>query len=231
MSRLLGALKLDMLFQFRSGFHIIYAIISVIYITIVNALPQTWGELAVPFLIFSDPSVLGFFFIGGLVMLEKGQGILDLVSVTPLSETEFLLSKIISLNAIAVAASLSIGIFTHQTFNVFLMLSSVILSASFFTIVGFLVALSSHSINHYFGRVIPMMLVIILPVFTLIEFPWSKLFYLLPSVAVARLMMMAFFDGNLSDTLICLVIAFLWNLFIFNYAVNKFKIYVISGGA
>lgn len=230
-SRIWAAFQLDALFQFRSGFYAIYLILSLIYIIIVNTLPTKWGAIAVPFMIFSDPSVLGFFFIGGLVMLEKGQGILDLVSVTPLSEVEYLLSKIISLNVIALLASLAIVTFTHQSFNLILLILSVLLSSSFFTMFGFLVALSSHSINQYFGKVIPLMLLIIIPVFSLIGFPFSKLFYVFPSTASAKLMIDTFFGCHLLDTVMCLLILMAWNCLIFIHVIKKFKAYVITGGA
>ncbi len=107
-------------------------VLSIIYIIAIRALPKAWGDIAVSFMIFSDPAVLGFFFIGGLVMLEKGQGIVDLVIVTPLRIREYVLSKVLSLAIIAIIVSLAIAIFAQRVFNPVILIVSVLLVASFF---------------------------------------------------------------------------------------------------
>ena len=228
--RLVGAIKSDLLFQFRSGFHGIYAVLSVFYIIIINLLPTSWGSIVAPFMIFSDPSVLGFFFIGGLVMLEKGQGTLDLVTVTPLRTKEYLLSKVISLNLISLVAGIAIAVFTHQTVNWLVLIMSILLAASVFTLFGFMVAIKCHTINQYFGRVIPWMFLIIVPCFSLIGFPMSGLFYVLPSVAAAKLFIIAFNGGASIDLILCCISMATWLYVLMKRATLDFEAYSIKVG-
>lgn len=228
--RLWTAFKLDSLFQFRSGLHLIYVVLSLIYVVVINQIPLVYGDIVVPFMIFSDPAVLGFFFIGGLVMLEKNQGVIDLIVVTPVRSYEYLLGKVIALNAISVLASFAIALFTQRSFNGVYLFLSVLLTGSFFTMCGFLLALTSKSMNHYFGRVIPAMLLIIAPCFTLIGFPYSEVFYIVPGVASAKLIFGAFHQTPLLSMGICLMIMCLWNVIIFKHIMKRFASYSVSGG-
>lgn len=220
--RIWAAIRLDTLFQFRSGLHAIYVVLSFIYIVAINVMPKSWGDVAVPFMIFSDPAVLGFFFIGGLVMLEKGQGIIDLIEVTPASVGEYLLGKVIALNVISLLASLAIAVFTDRDFNLLVLLVAVMLTASFFTMFGFYIALGSRSMNHYFGRVIPMMVLIIVPCFSLIGFPYSELFYVVPSVAAAKLIFGAFWQVSLLEMIVCTVSLLIWNYGVYRAVIAFF---------
>lgn len=230
MRRLFGAIKLDLLFQFRSGFHGIYLFLSGVYILIIQQLPKEWLSVVVPLVIFSDPAVLGFFFIGGLLMLEKVQGIVDFVHITPLKKGEFLMSKVISLTLLALIASVSIALLSGSAFNVLLLIISVVLIASFFTMFGFLVALTSRSMNHYFGRVIPAMLLIIIPCFSLIGIPYGQFFYLFPSVSAAKLLMLTFGGGTFLDMVLCTMSMLVWNGLLFLYVTGRFDRYTLVGG-
>ena len=228
--RLLNAIKSDLLFQFRSGFHWIYVVISIFYIMIINLLPDQWGNVLVPFVIFSDPSVLGFFFIGGLIMLEKGQGILALVTITPLRTYEYLLSKIISLNLISLLASLAIALFTGHSFAWLTLILAVILTASVFTLIGIMVAIQCQTVNQYFGRVILWMLLIILPCFSLIGFPLSWLFYSVPSVASAKLFIIAFSGGAVVEIMACSLSMGIWFYVLMRRVARNFDVYSIKEG-
>ncbi len=95
---------------------------------------------------------------------------------------------------------------------------------------GCYIAMGSKTINQYFGKVVPMMLVIILPVFSLIEFPYNQLFGIFPSVSSARMIMEAFFGGSGYLFYVWILIMALWNYLMFKVVVNKFESYAITGG-
>src|SRR5690554_5975368 len=95
--RLLHAVWADIRFQFKQGFYLVYVLITITYLIILSFLPEEILSVGLPLVIFSDPSVLGLFFIGGIIMLEKMQGILSVLVVSPLRTTEYILSKVISL--------------------------------------------------------------------------------------------------------------------------------------
>ncbi len=163
-------------------------------------------------------------------MLEKGQGILDLVTITPLRTKEYLLSKVISLNVVSLAAGITIAVFTHQTFNWLLLIMTILLTASVFTLFGFMVAIRCHTVNQYFGRVIPWMILIIVPCFSLIGFPMSGLFYVFPSVAAAKLFIIAFNGGANIELLLCCISMAAWLYVLVKRSVVDFEAYSIKVG-
>lgn len=75
MVRIVNALKADILFQFKQGFYFIYIVISVFYLIILSQLSPEIIQLILPIILYIDPSILGLFFIGDILLLEKEQGI------------------------------------------------------------------------------------------------------------------------------------------------------------
>jgi len=228
-ARVLGAFKTDVVFQYRSGFHMIYSVLSLVYILVINQLPDKWTDYLVPFMIYSDPSVLGFFFIGGLVMLEKDQGTIEMIMVTPLRLREYLLSKVVSLGLISMTAGFAIAFFTGQFFNPLLLALSIGATSCFYTLIGFLTALSSRTVNGYFGKVIPLTLLLILPIFLLVPFRDSFWLLLLPMVGSAKLFLNVFVGAKISETLGIVCIMRFWSWFLFLWSEKSFLRYSQGG--
>lgn len=191
--RIVNALKADVRFQLKQGFYLVYIILTLIYMVILGKLPQEWKSTIIPLVLFSDPSMVGFFFIGALVMLEKVQGVIQYVVVTPLRSLEYLLAKVVSLTILAIAATIMITLTTYgYQLNWVLLILAVTLTSSFFVFYGFIVAVRCTTLNQYFIRMIPYLLLIVLPCFSLIGFPYAWLFNIFPSVAGLKLVYGAF---------------------------------------
>lgn len=188
--RLLHAILADMRFQIKHGFYLVYVIITVMYLIILSFLPEDILSFALPLLVFSDPSVLGLFFIGGIILLEKGQGVLMVLVVTPLRSTEYILSKVISLSVISAAAALAITWFSYfPSVNWVLLILATMLTSGIFTLLGIMINAGCNTVNQYMLKTIPYMLFFTLPCFALIGFPYSWLFTIVPSVAALKLML------------------------------------------
>jgi fluoroquinolone transport system permease protein len=126
-------------------------------------------------------------------MLEKVQGIIQYVVVTPLRSIEYLLAKVLSLTILAVAATIMITLATYgYELNWFLLILGVILTSCFFVFYGFIVAVRCTTLNQYFIKMIPYLLLIVLPCFSLIGFPYASIFNIFPSVAGLKLVYGAF---------------------------------------
>ncbi|MDO9680631.1 MAG: hypothetical protein Q7262_06400, partial [Bacteroidales bacterium] len=106
--RFLSAIWSDIRFQIKQGFYLVYLIITIMYLIILSMLPENVLSIALPLVVFSDPSVLGLFFIGGIILLEKSQGVMMAIVVTPLKTEEYVLSKAISLAFVSVMAAIAI---------------------------------------------------------------------------------------------------------------------------
>ncbi|MDO9633551.1 MAG: hypothetical protein Q7J05_00720 [Paludibacter sp.] len=191
--RLLHAVWADMRFQMKQGFYLVYVMITIMYLIILSFLPQNILSIALPLVVFSDPSVLGLFFIGGIVMLEKVQGVLSVLVVSPLRTMEYILSKVISLAFVSVLVAFAITGFSHyEDVNWLLLFLSTVLTSGIFTMCGIMINAGCQTVNQYMIKTIPYMLLFVLPCFALIGFPYSWLFTLVPSVAALRLMLGAY---------------------------------------
>ncbi|GAA0182331.1 hypothetical protein SH2C18_47270 [Clostridium sediminicola] len=227
--RLVNAIKNDIKFQYRQGFFFIYILITLFYIIILSRLAQSILKFAVPLVIFSDPSVLGLFFIGGLIMLEKSQGIINYIVVTPLKTEEYMLSKLISLTLIAVIAGTFITIVTYGFYvNWLLLILVIILTSIFFTLCGFLISANCNTLNQYFIKMIPWMLLLIIPCFSIFGFKYSYIFTVLPSVSILRLFLGTFNGINIFEAFILILYLCIINYCFFNIVKKIFENKVIG---
>ncbi len=191
--RLLHAVWADMRFQLKQGFYLVYVLITIMYLILLSFLPEKALSVALPLIVFSDPSVLGLFFIGGIILLEKVQGVLTVLVVSPLRTIEYILAKVISLALIAVLAAFAItGFSNYGSVSWLLVFLSTILTSALFTLSGIMINAGCQNVNQYMIKTIPYMLLFILPCFSLLGFPYSWLFTIIPSVAALRLMLGAY---------------------------------------
>jgi fluoroquinolone transport system permease protein len=191
--RLVHAVWADIRFQFKQGFYLVYVLITAMYLIILSFLPENILSIGLPLVVFSDPSVLGLFFIGGIIMLEKMQGILSVLVVSPLRTIEYILSKVISLAFVSVLAAFAItGFSNYGSVNWFLLFFSTVLTSAVFTLCGIMITAGCNTVNQYMIKTVPYMLLLVLPCFSLIGFLYSDIFTIIPSVAALRLMLGAY---------------------------------------
>ena len=148
--RFLLTLIKDIRYQMKYGFYLLYAFISAIYIALLFILPAEYKRTAASVLILSDPSMLGVFFIGGIWLLERSEGLLSLWGITPLLPIEYILSKALSLSLISTLSAVLIVLLAFQgSCHYFLLTAGVFTGSMVFTLSGLLVATYSRSVNHY----------------------------------------------------------------------------------
>ncbi len=229
MKRVKNAIMADIRFQFRQGFYYVYIIIVILYIGILSQLSGKILSYAVPVVIFTDPSVLGFFFIGALIILEKQQGVVDYLVITPLKHTEYIYSKVLSLTVLASVASMTIAISSGVEFNVLILLIGVILSSLFFSLVGIIAVAGCRTVNQYFAVMIPYMLIIIVPALGLFTFPFSFVFRVFPTYAGLKLAIGAFAGMQGGEALLNIVIMMIWIVVVYKLADLKFRQKILYG--
>ena len=106
MSRLLTALRWEAVLQARSQFYTLTAVVAVIWIVLVRLLPaalRATPEAIAPAFIAVNLQITAFYFATALVLLEKGQGALRALVVSPLRPGEYLAAKVLSLMALGIA--------------------------------------------------------------------------------------------------------------------------------
>ncbi len=228
MKRLAAAVRNDVLLQTKYGFYSIYAVITLVYILLLRNLPAYWLDLALPLIIFSDPSFLGFYFIGGLILLEKGENTLEWLISTPLREKEYLYGKMISLTILALAASLAISFFSYGTgFNYPLLVMGVTLTSVFYILVGFVAVARFRTVNEYLLSSIVYMLILNLPLLDFFGLYHSWFFYLFPSQASLLLIRGAFIPVEAWQAAYGLIYLTAWVWLMYRWAHRSFYRFII----
>lgn len=228
MKRLVRSTLGDMFLQIKYGFYAVYALITVIYIVILKQLPPKFLAIALPFIIFSDPSVLGFYFISGLVLLEKGEMTLEYLISTPLRTKEYLYSKMVSLTTLSILSSLAIVIFVYGfKVNFLLLVTGIILTSFFFILIGFVAVSKFPTINEYMMSSIIYITALCIPLIEYFGFYSGSIFYIFPTQASLLLIRGAFEGIELWQFCYGVTYLVLWIFITYKWAYRLFYKYIV----
>lgn len=140
----------DIKFQFRQGFYLVYGIVTLIYIILLNLLSHNIRATLGPIILLSDPSFLGFFFIGAILYYEKEQRVTSALFVTPVSYGEYLVGKILSLTLLSLLITVVITLFSFGIYiNWIILIIGITLTASLFTTIGIGMSLKFTKVTTY----------------------------------------------------------------------------------
>lgn len=220
MTRLISTLRLDILTQFRNGFYYVGAFVVIVAVVLLSQLrrPLDLG-LIIPGLVFFNLLITTFYFIGGLVLLEKAEGSLFGLVVTPLRKSEYLLAKIVSLTLLA---SIETTLYIVIVFGIAPPLFGMILLAGIYTLFGFVAIARYDSINEF---LLPSVVMVILLMLPLIDFfgPWhSPIFYLHPLQPMLVLMQAAYTPVTFAEITYGLLGSLFWYGLLFAWARQAF---------
>lgn len=211
MKRLFAALKYDIIFQYRHGFYHVYLIFTILYAVLLRLLPVDSRLSVATIIILSDPGILGYFVIGALVMLEKGQNLYSGLFTTPLKTTEYLTAKAISLSLISLTSSLIIaGAGLGRFFNPLLIIPGIFMTAVFFTLAGFVPAMQVRSLPVFLLLAPAYIISFYLPILPYLGLADWRMFYWLPTAGALFLIDGAFMGLTGGKILYSLAIVCLW---------------------
>lgn len=225
--RLTAVVAQDIRFQFRHGFYYAYGVLTVIYIILLRLLPTPLVHPAFILILFTDICTLGFFFIGAIVLLERGQNITESLFVTPLTLGEYLLSKQLSFLLLSASSALVIMVGASIYGRDLLWFASgIILSAVIYTLFGLAFAARAKNVNDYFGRALGAGLLISLPITAYLGLFDTPFFYLFPTRAT--LILLDVLDGQmgLGEKLSALLSLLIWLFILGTWTYRRFEAYV-----
>ncbi len=104
MSALLTALRWDMVLQARNGFYWTTAFVVLVVGALLLAVPEAARADAgawVPAIIASNLQITTFFFMAGLMLLERDEGTLTALAVSPFTPGAYVAARTITLTALA----------------------------------------------------------------------------------------------------------------------------------
>lgn len=156
-------LKNDIRLLFREGIIPLYFLITIIYLIIISAIPLAWKDVVTRILIFSDPTTLGLYFMGAIVLTEKSQRVESAFSILPITTTKYALSKLLSL-LLPSLVSASVLAYYARILSINLIVGMV-LAYFIFTLLSIIISSFVSEINTYIMLTIPVMLLVAIPVF------------------------------------------------------------------
>lgn len=229
--RTFTAIRGDMRLQLRQGFYLVYLIVSLLYVLMVSALPKSIQGPVLTLIIFSDPAMLGFFFIGAIILLERSDNTLQSLFVTPLTVTEYFLGKVVSLTVLGLLTSVAIAAaVTRLSFHPLPLFLGVFLTAVLFVLIGIIAATRFKTVNTYiFGGGI-CSAVFVLPLLDFFGAVESPLFWILPTKPSLVIIGAAFEPEGLTlgDGILGVAVLLAWTAFAYGLAHRWFNRYVLG---
>jgi fluoroquinolone transport system permease protein len=174
--------RLDCRLQRRYGFYFAASFIAVVWIVILRFMRPEVLPLAVPFIVFVDLAVVGFYFMAGALLFEKSERTLQALLVSPLRFREYLASKLLTLTLLAMIVSLAVAVVGYGPhFNLFFFLTGVALTSLLTLLVGLIAVAPYDSISRFLIPAQFYMLILYAPLAHFFGWWTSPMIYLIPT--------------------------------------------------
>lgn len=201
----------DLRFQWKHGLYFVYILICMVYISGLSMIPEPYLEKTLVLLTLSDPSALGLILAGGIQLLERAQGIFENLFVTPVKTLEYMLAKCLSLSCLSLAVAFAVHVSTAGwPVSLVQFVLGIVLTSSFFTLLGMAAAINSRSINGFIVLSQAYSLVFILPILGYLNVVTTPLYAVLPVQGTLMLLEGAFHPLNIAEFLYAVFILLIW---------------------
>jgi fluoroquinolone transport system permease protein len=153
MRRFVGSLVKDAVLQFRGGFYYVGALVAVIYVVLLSRVPADWPldlPLILPAVLVINLMVTTFYFVAGMVLLERDEGTLEALATSPLRVGEYLAAKTVSLAFLAIAENVAVLLAFYGTgFEPVSLMTGLLMMCAFYTLIGVITISYYDSINSF----------------------------------------------------------------------------------
>jgi len=194
MKQFFHLLKHDFVLINRNKIIAISLAVTAIYVGVFKGL-SSFGDVqqALVLIIFNDPALLGFLFVGVMVLFEKNENTLQALAVSPMKLSHYLLSKTLALTLISIGCCLlmawgAVG----WDFNIPQFVMATIFTTVIFSFIGFIVVAGQKSFNTYMLRAVGIIILLCLPFLAYFELASRWLFIPFPTQPAIDLYSMAF---------------------------------------
>ena len=193
-------LRLNKYNLFKANFAVLLLWMILAYFLEGEALPQF-----MPLIFFMDSIMMTILIVGATLFYEKKEHTINSIMVTPVTEDEYLLSKIVvnAINSLITVAFISIAVYLIKevTFNYLLVIPAVITVTVLHTIIGIRLSYSAKDFtSHLTNYVLYVLIFVMPPVFALLGVigeQVARFFILLPPEASGILITAAFRETEL----------------------------------
>lgn len=173
----------DARLQARYGIYVAYAFVVFVYVSVlVSAGPYLPGWLS-GVIIFSDPAAIGFYFLGALMMLERGEGVRAALAATPVTAGAYLFAKTFTLTVLAMIAVAAICLAARRSVDWPLLVAAVVLTSIQYVGIGVPIALRFRTTTAYLIGSAGFLFPVIAPGFLALIDPTPWWLWWIPAVA------------------------------------------------
>jgi fluoroquinolone transport system permease protein len=211
MKQLLHLLKFDFLLINKNKIITISLIVTAIYVGVFKALASMGNlEKLLVLVIFNDPALLGFLFVGVMVLFEKNENTLQALALTPININFYILSKAIALTLISLFCCYIMVIAGYGiNFNFIHFTLGTLLTTFIFSMLGFVAVAGQSSFNKYILIAVGIILFLTIPFLGYFDLMPKIWFILFPTYPAIELYDIAFSNHS---TTVQIVIAYLLSI-------------------
>lgn len=138
MATLSGMLRWELGLQARSFIYPATVVSTAMICGFILILPvESLSPVWVTFFVFMDPAMIGLSFVGAIVLMEKAEGTIQALGVTPVRPWLYVAAKTISLTLLTFASGLIVAVVAADNFDILRMLLALALSSVVAVLVGF----------------------------------------------------------------------------------------------
>ncbi len=196
MRRFFASLRHDAVLQFRGGFYFVGAMVTIVYVAILSRIPSGWPldlPLIIPAALIINAMITTFYRVAALVLLEKSEGTLPALAVSPLRPGEYLGAKVASLAILAIGENAAILVLYYGfDFEPFKLGAGMVLLCALYTLLGIVVIARFDSINQFLIPSVFAVMVLLLPLLSHFGFLPKPVMYLHPVQPFLTLVSSAF---------------------------------------
>ncbi len=231
MNRLFATIRVDARVQFRNGFYYAVVFFLLCWFVVLTQLPEVdWGYV-LPVVVFGNLTAVSFYFMAGLVLLEKAEGTLEAQVVTPLTAWEYVVSKIVTLAALSLVEHLVIAWSAYGAgVGLVAFVSGVVVAGTLYSLVGFIAVARYDSINEYMFPSVLLVVVVSLPILHYVGVWEPVVMYLHPFQAPLVLLKGAFQPIDAREWVYALTSAVVWIAVLFRLGQRAFARFLVAGG-
>jgi fluoroquinolone transport system permease protein len=228
MTRLLSTMRTDFRLQFRNGFYYATLFVAVIVVVAFSRLDIPDYRYVWPIFILGNMMMVGFYFMAGLVLLEKGEGTMEAQIITPLRPFEYLLSKVVTLGVLSLIETLILVIvLSGIDFNWPLFLLGVAITAAIYSLFGFIAVAPYDSVNEFIFPSVLWVLATLPPLLYFMGVSDSWIFFLHPLQAPLVLLQGAFTGVPDWQIVYGILYGALWIGITFYWSLRVFRRFII----
>ncbi len=184
--RLRNLIYNEFYFLWKYGIIALYGIFTVIYLCLLGAIPISAKAATATVLVFTDPTAMGLFFMGAVILLEKSQRVESSLGVSPITISEYIIAKTVSIMVTGCVVAIILCLYANTL--TLPCIVGVALSSVLFSLCGLIVGANINSLNGFMIATVPFEIILCLPpILYLFGVIKSSLWLIHPGVAAIRL--------------------------------------------